>query len=214
VLADDHQIFRRGLRQLLDEEPTIEVVAEAANGVEALAALAAHRPHVLLLDLSMPVLDGLRTLPLVLRDHPTVGVVLLTVHHEPAHLLQALDAGPHGLVSKDADAEQIVSAVRAVAAGHAWLEPRATALLLGEYRRLRRLTTQVSGQFTSREITLLRLVASGHSNKEIAGQLGVAESTVKNWLGNLFDRLGVPDRTQAALYAFSHGILDSGEPRA
>jgi DNA-binding NarL/FixJ family response regulator len=213
VLADDHQLFRRGLRQLIELEPDIAVVAEATNGVEALQALADHQPRVLLLDLSMPVLDGLGVLEAARRDHPSVGVLILTMHGEEAIVLRALAAGAHGLVRKDSDTGEVVSAIRAIANGRAWIESRAAVFLLEEYRRLNTIAGRASsGRLSDRDITLLRLLAGGNSNKEISAALGIAESTVKNQLGGLFDRIGVHDRTQAALYAFSHGILAPHQP--
>lgn len=208
VLADDHQLFRHGLRQLIELEPDIQVVAEATNGVEALQALTEHRPRVLLLDLSMPILDGLGVLEAVRRDHPHVSVLVLTMHGEEAIILRVLAAGAHGLVRKDSDSGEVIGAIRAIADGRAWIESRAAVILLEEYRRLNGLVGRgAGGRLSERDIALLRMLAGGHSNKEIGAALGIAESTVKNQLGGLFDRLGVHDRTQAALYAFSHGIL-------
>jgi DNA-binding NarL/FixJ family response regulator len=212
ALADDHQLFRRGLRQLVELEPDIEVVAEATNGLEALQVLATHQPRVLLLDLSMPILDGLGTLEAIRRNHPDVGVLILTMHGEEAIILRALAAGAHGFVRKDADAGEVVGAIRAVAAGRSWIESRAAAVLLEEYRRLHAASGRPSpSRLSERDITLLRLLASGRSNKEIGQSLNIAESTVKNHLGNLFERLGVSDRTQAALYAFANGLLAPGQ---
>jgi DNA-binding NarL/FixJ family response regulator len=212
VLADDHQLFRRGLRQLLELEADIQVVAEANNGVEALQAVAAEQPDVLLLDLSMPVLDGLGVLGAARRDQVGVGIVVLTMHGEEAIVLRALAAGARGLVRKDSDSGEVVNAIRAVAAGRAWIESRAAVILLEEYRRLNELAgRQSGGRLSERDTALLRRLAAGNSNKEIATSLGLAESTVKNQLGGLFDRLGVNDRTQAALYAYSHGLLTPDE---
>jgi DNA-binding NarL/FixJ family response regulator len=208
VLADDHHLFRRGLRQLIELEPDIKVVAEATNGVEAVRALTTHRPDVLLLDLSMPILDGLGVLAAARRDHPTVGVLVLTMHGEESIVLHALAAGAAGLARKDSDTNEVIGAIRAIADGRAWLDSRATAVLLEEYRRLNALVGRAAtGRLSERDLTLLRLLAGGHTNKEIAGALGIADSTVKNQLGALFDRIGVRDRTQAALYAFNQGVL-------
>lgn len=213
VLADDHHLFRRGLRQLIELEPDIEVVAEVTNGAEALQAVAEHQPQVALLDLSMPVLDGLSALQGIRRDHPSTGVLILTMHGEEAIILRALDAGASGFVRKDADSDEVIGAIRAIASGQSWIEPRAAVLLLEEYRRLRAIAgPAATGRLSERDVSLLQLLAGGRSNKEIAAALGIAESTVKNQLGGLFDRLGVNDRTQAALYAFSHGILPPDDP--
>jgi DNA-binding NarL/FixJ family response regulator len=213
VLADDHLLFRAGLRQLIELEPDIQVVAEASNGVEALQALADHRPDILLVDLSMPVLDGLGVLAAACRDHPRVSLLVLTMHGEESIVLRALAAGAHGLLRKDADSGDVVGAIRTLVVGGAWIESRAAGALLEDYRRLNALVGRsAAGRLSERDIALLRLLAAGHSNKEISAALGLAESTIKNQLGALFDRLGVNDRTQAALYAFSHGILVTDQP--
>jgi DNA-binding NarL/FixJ family response regulator len=217
ILADDHQLFRRGLRQLLELEPDIAVVAEAINGLEALRLVAEHRPQVLLLDLSMPVLDGLGTLEAVRRDYPATGVLIVTMHNEASLILRVLGAGAHGLVRKDTDAQELIGAIRSIAEGRCWLEPHAAGLLLEDYRRLQATAGRgITGRLSERDVALLRLLAGGCSNKEIATSLGLAESTVKNQLAGLFGRLGVNDRTQAALYAYANGILmpDGERPAA
>jgi DNA-binding NarL/FixJ family response regulator len=214
VLADDHQLFRHGLRQLIETEPDIEVVAEAANGLEALQALAAHAPQVLLLDLAMPLLDGLSTLAAARRAHPDVSILVLTMHGEETTVLRALAGGAHGFMRKDADSSEVIGAIRALVEGRSWIEPRAAAVLLEDYRRLHTtIATPGASVLSDRDVTLLRLLATGRGNKEIALILGLAESTIKNQLGSLFSRIGVSDRTQAALYAFAHGILIT-EPRS
>src|ERR687893_695902 len=154
-------------------------------------------PKPIRVVLSMPVLDGLGALAGIQRDYPGTGVLILTMHGEEAIVLRALDAGANGFIRKDADSAEVIGAIRAIAAGNSWIEPRAAVLLLDEYRRLRAVAGSAS---------------AGRSNKEIAAELGIAESTVKNQLGSLFGRLEVSDRTQAALYAFAHGILPPEEP--
>ena len=220
VLADDHQLFRSGLRQLIELESDLTVIAEADNGHEAIHAVDAHRPDVLLLDLSMPVLDGVAALSAIRRDYPDVGVLILTMHGEEGFILRALDAGAHGFIRKDADSADVLEAIRVVARGGSWIEPRAAVVLLDEYRRLRSVAGPASrNRLSERDITFLRLLAGGRSNKEIAAAIGLAESTVKNQLAGLFERIGVNDRTQAALYAVSRGILtvpegsDASSPR-
>jgi DNA-binding NarL/FixJ family response regulator len=208
VLADDHQLFRRGLRHLLELEPDIVVVAEAANGAEALEHLATHQAEILLLDMVMPVMDGLATLAALRQRQSTVPVLVLSMNGEEATVLRSIAAGADGFIRKDAAADEVIHAIRALAGGHTWLEPRAASVLVAEYRRLHALAGRATtGRLSERDLALLRLLAGGHSNKEIASALHIAESTVKNQLGQLFGRLGVSDRTQAALYAFAHGIL-------
>ena len=152
------------------------VVAEATNGVEALQALADHQPDILLLDLSMPVLDGLGVLAAARRDHPRVGLLVLTMHGEESIVLRALATSAHGLVRKDADFGEVIAAIRMIVGGGTWIESRAAGVLLEDYRRLNALVGRsAAGRLSEQDITLLRLLAAGHSNKEISAALGLAE---------------------------------------
>lgn len=209
ALADDHTLFRQGLRQLLELEPDMEVVGEAINGIQAQELARTARPDVFLIDINMPLVDGVSATREIVRENPGIGVIVLTMYPEDGYVIRAVTAGARGYLLKDADSARVVDAVRTVAAGHSQIDPGMTTKLLQEFRRIAQTTGQETalGGLTQREIELLRLIASGRSNKEIAHELSLAESTVKNKLSILFHKLDAKDRTQAAIYAMSHGLL-------
>jgi DNA-binding NarL/FixJ family response regulator len=208
LLTDDHQLFRQGLRRLLESEHDIEVVGEASNGVEVQQLVQELRPDVILMDVSMALVDGIAATREVVRQWPDARVVVLSMHDQETHLFQALQAGAVGYVLKTAAAEELTAAVRAAAAGGAIIDPALTDRMLVEFRRmaLKLSADDDHGQINDIEARLLRLIASGLSNKEIAARLSFAESTVKNRLSVLFQKVGVSDRTQAAIYAITHGF--------
>lgn len=208
LLADDHVLFRQALRHLLEMEVDINVVAEAGDGASAIALVEQHRPDVVLLDISMPAMDGIVATARLREDYPDIGIVILTMFAEDTHIIRAIRAGANGYLLKNSESGRVIDAIRAVAHGQSILEPSLVAKLLNEFRRMSdvRDPSNVSG-LTDRELELLRLVARGLSNKEIASTLELAESTVKNRLSILFEKLDVKDRTQAAIYAMSHGLI-------
>jgi two-component system, NarL family, response regulator DegU len=208
LLADDHVLFRQALRHLLEMEQDIIVVAEAGDGASALTLVEEHRPDVVLLDISMPAMDGIVATAKLRESYPDIGIVILTMFAEDTHIIRAIRAGANGYLLKNSDSAKVIDAIRAVARGQSILEPHLVTKLLDEFRKLSdvRTPTNVSG-LTDRELELLRLVARGLSNKEIASTLDLAESTVKNRLSILFEKLDVKDRTQAAIYAMSHGLI-------
>jgi DNA-binding NarL/FixJ family response regulator len=210
-LADDHTLFRQGLRQLIELESDMEVVGEAVNGAEAIDLARRMQPDIVLVDINMPVVDGVSATREIVRENPDVGVIVLTMYPEDGYVIRAITAGARGYLLKDADSSRVVEAVRTVAAGHSQLDPGMTTKLLQEFRRIAQQPGQdtAMGGLTPREIDLLRLIASGRSNKEIALELNLAESTVKNKLSVLFQKLDAKDRTQAAIYAMSHGLLSN-----
>jgi DNA-binding NarL/FixJ family response regulator len=198
VVADDHGVVRAGLDQLLATAPDIELVGSAANGAEAVALVDEHRPDVVLMDLSMPVLDGVEATRRIVATDAEVRVVVLTSLADDRHITDALDAGAIGYVLKHAAPDDLLDAIRAAAAGDAPLDPKAARVLLqGRSRRSER-------PLSNREEEVLRLVAAGLANKLIARRLGIAERTVKAHLTNIFASIGVTDRTQAALWAREH----------
>jgi DNA-binding NarL/FixJ family response regulator len=195
IVADDHAVVRRGLQQLLATEGDITLVGTAADGGEAVALFEREHPHVVLMDLSMPGVDGAEATRRILRSDPTARVVVLTSFADDRHIADALQAGAIGYVLKHAEPDELLGAVRAAAAGDAPLDPKAARVLL-ESRRARS-----DQQLSAREEEVLRLVASGLANKQIGRRLGIAERTVKAHLTSIFARIGVTDRTQAALWA-------------
>lgn len=208
LLADDHVLLRQALRTLLEFQPDIRVVAEASDGASAIEMTRQHRPDVVLLDISMPNMDGITATQLLREEFPDLGIVMLTMFGEDVQIIRAIRAGANGYLLKSSDSSKVIEAIRAVARGQSILEPQLVTKLLDEFRRMAdpRAPANVAG-LTERELDLLRLVARGLSNKEIASELDLAESTVKNRLSILFEKLDVKDRTQAAIYAMSHGLI-------
>jgi DNA-binding NarL/FixJ family response regulator len=205
ALADDHRVVRVGLEQLLGTFDDVELVGSADGGEAAVEQATAQKPDVLLLDLSMPDLDGIEVTRRVAAASPGTRVVLFTSFSDRGQILQALDAGAIGYLLKDAEPEAIHDALRAAARGESPLAPKAAAELLAS--RAERPTADV--ELTGRERDVLRLVIAGDANKQIARKLGISEKTVKGHLTNLFQRIGVQDRTQAALWAERNGIFGS-----
>jgi DNA-binding NarL/FixJ family response regulator len=196
VIADDHAVVRTGLQELLNSESDVEVVGTARDGQEAVDLVRTVCPDVLLVDLSMPVMDGIAATRRVTAEMPQVQVVVLTSFVDQKRILDALDAGAAGYILKDADPAELAGAVRAAAAGGSPLDPKAARVLL-DAKRTGRAPTPLS----AREQEVLRLVAGGLANKNIARRLGIAERTVKAHLTSIFQSIGVADRTQAALWA-------------
>ena len=202
VVADDHRVVRVGLEQLLATFDDIEAVGFAAGGEDAVALCLELEPDVLLLDLSMPDLDGIEVTGRLRQSVPGTRVVVFTSFSDRERIVRALDAGAIGYLLKDAEPEEILAAIRAAARGESPLAPRAAAELLAD-RQGRPPTVELTG----RELEVLRLVVDGLANKQIARRLGISEKTVKGHLTNLFQRIGVADRTQAALWAERNGVL-------
>lgn len=196
LVVDDHSVVRRGLEQLLDSHPGMTVVGSAADGEQAISLAADLRPDVILMDLSMPVLDGVQATKRITEATPDVHVVVLTSFADQRRILDALAAGAAGYILKDADPDELVAAVQAAATGGSPLHPKAARVLLDARRE------EKSGrQLSAREEEVLRLVVEGLPNKRIARRLGITERTVKAHLTRIFQQLGVADRTQAALWA-------------
>jgi DNA-binding NarL/FixJ family response regulator len=205
LIADDHPVVRQGLRTFLSVQEDIEVVGEASDGAEVLTATEALDPDVILLDLKMPGVDGQAALGELRARRVRSRVLVLTSMTERAHVLPAVRNGAAGYLYKDVDPQALVQAIRAVHDGHVLLAPEAAEAMLqpGSHDPGPSLTA-----LTEREREVLVRIASGLSNREIARALVVSEKTVKTHVSNLFTKLGVQDRTQAALYAVRHGLAD------
>jgi DNA-binding NarL/FixJ family response regulator len=205
LIADDHAVVRQGLRTFLELQDGIEVVAEAEDGEEALAAAARTEPDVALVDLVMPRLDGLETIRRLQERHPATRVIVLTSFLDDDKIFPAVRAGAAGYLLKDVQPQELVGAIRTVHDGNALLHPAVTARVLdgltGEHRE------PAPDLLTPREREVLGLVAQGLANKAIARELGVSEKTVKTHVGSILRKLGVTDRTQAALYAVREGLV-------
>ena len=200
VLADDHQLVRAGLEQLISATPDLRVVGTAADGAEAVALAESARPDVVLMDLVMPGVDGVEATRQISRSCPGVQVVVLTSFSDRERILAALDAGAVGYLLKDVEPAELLSAVRTAARGESPLDPKAARTLLTARKQSPRL------ELTPREIEVLSLVRQGLANKQIARRLEISERTVKAHLTSAFQRIGVVDRTQAALWAERHGV--------
>jgi len=193
AVVDDHVIVRNGLEQLLATTEDIELVGMAANGLEALDLVAATQPDVVLMDLSMPVMDGCEATRRIVAAHPDVRVLVLTSFSDNRRILEALKAGATGYLLKHAGPDELLNGIRAAAQGDSPLDPKAARAMLESNRATRR-----RPDLTSRELEVVRLVADGAANKQIARRLGITERTVKAHLTNIFSAIGVASRTQAA----------------
>jgi two-component system, NarL family, response regulator LiaR len=206
LLVDDHSVVRQGLRMFLSIDPAFEVVGEASNGSEALDLVATLKPDVVLMDLIMPVMDGVEATRLIRRQHPEIEVIALTSVLEDNAVIGAVKAGAIGYLLKDTGADELLKAIRAASAGQVQLSPAVAERLMHEIR-----TPENPEKLTERETDVLRCLAEGKANKEIARELLVSETTVKSHVSNILTKLGVPSRTQAALYAVRIGLVSPGD---
>jgi two-component system, NarL family, response regulator NreC len=203
VLADDHEVVRSGLRLLLENEPDLEVVAEAGDVESARRYVRGHHPAVLVLDLNMPGGSALETIPGIREESPATQIVVLTAHREPALAREALSAGSLGYVLKDAANDELVEAVRTAAAGEGFLDPRLGALLASE--------PSASGPdgLSKREVGVLRLIALGHTNTKIAEQLYLSVRTVETHRSHIQHKLGLSTRAELVNYAIERGLINA-----
>jgi DNA-binding NarL/FixJ family response regulator len=212
LLVDDQALFREGLHTLLSVQPDFQVVGEAANGEEALRLAATQRPQVALMDVRMPVLDGVAATRRLREMLPEVRVIVLTTFDDDEYVFEALRAGAVGYLLKDVPSDKLYEAVRAAARGDSFLQPSVAAKVVAEFSRLaaqvpsKPAEQELLDPLSEREVEILRLIASGASNRVIAAQLVIAEGTVKNHVTNILAKLGVSDRTQAALKAREMGL--------
>ena len=212
LLVDDQALFREGLATLLGLNPELELVGEAGNGAAAVEMWARLRPEVVLMDLRMPVMDGVEATRRILAMQPAARILVLTTFEEDAEVFAAVRAGAAGYLLKASPSEKLVEAIRAVAAGESVLQPSVTAKLLAEFNRKavrteRRAVQPLPEPLSGRELGVLQCLCDGLSNKEIASRLGIAEGTVKNHMTNVLGKLGALDRTQAALRARELGLI-------
>jgi DNA-binding NarL/FixJ family response regulator len=210
LVADDQSMVRAGFRMLLSGEPDIEVVAEASNGLEAVEKTARYEPTVVLMDIRMPELDGLEATRRILAADETARVLILTTFDLDEYVYEALRAGASGFVLKDDPPEQLLAAIRTVAAGEALLSPAVTRRVIAKFTRLpQHAPPSEVGELTERELDVFRLVARGLSNAEIGQELFISETTVKTHITHLLQKLGLRDRVQAVVLAYETGLFDS-----
>jgi len=203
LVVDDHQLVRAGLVSLLEGTDEFEVVGQAADGAEAVELAADTAPDVVLMDLSMPIMDGVTATRVLLAARPEIAVVVLTSFADQVRVAEALAAGAVGYLLKDSHPRDLLAGIRAAAAGYAPLDPRVARSLLPSGR-----TPDPAAQLSQRELQVLRLVTKGMANKQIGRALGISEHTVKVHLGSVFRQIGVGDRTSAAMWAREHLVED------
>jgi DNA-binding NarL/FixJ family response regulator len=209
LLADDHAMVRTGLEQLLGSISDMQVVGIATNGRDAVRLAVAVSPDVILMDLSMPIVDGIEATRQIKASMPNIAIIALTTFQDPRQVSAALSAGASGYLVKDIEPEVLVAGIRSVVKGGAPLSPSVAAQLL---RQGGAQLAPTASSLTPRESEILRLIAQGHTNKQIARQLGISEKTVKTHCSRLFQRIGVVDRTQAAVWATRNLPIDETNP--
>lgn len=217
LLCDDHAMFRQGLRSILETEDDVRIIGEASTGREAVRYALETKPDVVLMDIQMPELDGVAATKAILAEDPDIRVIILTMYRQDRYVFEAIKVGARGYMLKDADAGDLISSIRRVAAGETLLNAELAASILDEFRKTEQLPAHADHrirELTDREEEILRHLAQGATNQEIAASLDVSEKTVRNRLSEIFSKLRLNNRTQAALYALREGIAslqDSAE---
>lgn len=206
MIADDHSLIREGLKQLLEFDGSIKVVGEAANGVECLENLEKYDPEVLLLDINMPEMNGIEVLKKLKEKQSSVKVLILTVHNELEYLMNAVDIGVEGYIMKDSESSELKKAIKAVRDGENYIQSSLIPILNNQLLN-RDMDKDKVATLTNRELEVLVQVANGMFNKEIATNLNISERTVKNHISNIFKKIEVSDRTQAAVFAIKNNII-------
>jgi DNA-binding NarL/FixJ family response regulator len=212
LLADDHSLFREGLRSLLEDQDDIEIVGEAEDGLEATKLVPKVNPTVVLMDINMPVVDGVEATRIILKKNPSVGIVILTMYPQDEYVIQALKAGAKAYLLKDTRSKRLLEVIRTVHSGQAVISADMTNRLLDEFRRITDEQEEEKPAFqplTDQEKRILTRVAEGASNKDIAEDLNLSERTVKNYLSIIFQKLQVNNRTEAAIRAMRDGLVDA-----
>lgn len=206
MLADDHVLMREGIRQLLEFDGTISVIAEANNGVECMEQLLSVHPDILLLDINMPVMNGIEVLQEIKKKNISVKILVLTVHNEVEYLLKAVDIGVDGYIMKDAESAELKKAINCIMQGETYIQPSLVPALNSRLVS-RDIDKEKINSLTKRELEVLIEVANGMFNKEIATSLNISERTVKNHISNIFKKIDVSDRTQATVFAIKNDLI-------
>ncbi len=206
IIVDDHSMIREGLKQLLELDGDIKVIGEAGDGIECLSLIEKVHPDVLLLDINMPNMNGLRVLEEIKRKKMNIRVLILTIHNEIEYLLKAVDMGVNGYVLKDSNSSVLKEAITAVYNEKSYIQPSLTPLLKEKIFTTQR--NKKTANLTKRELQVIELLGEGLYNKEIAERLYISEKTVKNHVSSIFKKIGVTDRTQAVVYAIKNNIID------
>ncbi|QNF27210.1 response regulator [Metabacillus elymi] len=221
VIIDDHQLFREGVKRILDFEPSFEVVAEGDDGEEALAIVEAHKPDVVIMDINMPKVNGVEATKQLIEANADTKVIILSIHDDENYVTHALKTGARGYLLKEMDADTLIEAVKVVADGGSYLHPKVTHNLVNEFRRLATSSGQANPTqhlqpeirrplhiLTRRECEVLQMLADGKSNRGIGEALFISEKTVKNHVSNILQKMSVNDRTQAVVVAIKNGWVE------
>jgi two-component system, NarL family, response regulator DegU len=208
LIADDHAMMRQGLKQILELEDDISVISQACNGDEAVKLAREQKPDIILMDINMPGTNGLQAIKELKLERNPSKIIVLTIHEDREYLFKTIQMGAEGYVLKDAEPSVLIEAIRNVYHGQSYIQSNMTKELVKEFNRvtLHEKDKNEENNLTIREVEVLELIAEGMINKEIAKQLYISEKTVKNHVSNIFKKLNVSDRTQAAIYAFKHNI--------
>ncbi|MEM8531906.1 MAG: response regulator transcription factor [Chloroflexota bacterium] len=207
LLADDHRIFRQGLRELIERKTDFEVVAEASTGNEVLAQVETLKPDIVLLDIQMPELNGVATAQRLAKYYPDIKIIMLTMYRQDQHLFEAIRAGARAYLLKDTDAEELIDVIERVQRGESALDPSLTAQVFDAFREGLIAGEEEPIALVEREVEILELLANGYDNRTIAAKLKLSEKTIGNRLSEIFQKLGVANRTQAAIVAVQRGLI-------
>ncbi len=218
IIIDDHQLFREGVKRILEFEPSFDVLAEGDDGAHALHLVEEHQPDVVLMDINMPETNGVEATKELLEKYPETKVIILSIHDDESYVSHALKTGALGYLLKEMDSDALIEAVKVVAKGGSYIHPKVTHKLVAEYRRLA--NTQTNPGFTQsevrrplhlltrRECEVLQMLADGKSNRNIGEELFISEKTVKNHVSNILQKMNVNDRTQAVVTAIKNGWVE------
>ena len=211
LIADDHAMVRQGIKQLLELENDIYVVAQASNGEEAVELSKTHSPDVILMDINMPKLNGIQAIEQLCQNGGNFKIIVLTIHQDREYLFKTLQLGAVGYVLKDADSAVLIDAIRTVNKGQSYIQPNLSVEIVKEFNRISHTEKEKTDEngLSIRELEVLALIAKGMINKDIAKTLFISEKTVKNHVSSIFRKIDVVDRTQAAIYALKHNIVKS-----
>jgi DNA-binding NarL/FixJ family response regulator len=208
LIADDHHVVRRGLVFFLRTQKGLEIIGEAANGKEAVELAKSLKPDIILMDLVMPEMDGIQATKIIKKEQPEIKIMMLTSFSDQDHVIPALEAGASGFQLKDIQPDELVTSIKKIMSGENQLHPKATSYLLANLSNKSKSEKDLIEELTKRELDVLKEIAKGKSNKEIAAALFITEKTVKTHVSNLLAKLELADRTQAALYAVRNHLLD------
>ncbi|MFQ5435555.1 MAG: response regulator [Anaerolineae bacterium] len=208
LLADDHNVLRQGMAQVIESQPDMIVVAQAGNGQDAVTLTEQHKPDVILMDINMPQMDGVEASRQITARYPETGIIILTMYRRDDYVFEAIKAGASGYLLKEVELDELLAAIRSVAKGEAVIDSAIAGRVLAELRRPSKHTTKTEPDLSERDLEIVQLLAQGLKNQEIADRLTISEKTVRNRLSLIFRRLHLENRTQAVLYAMRKGLVN------